>query len=483
MGRELYWSVLLAAGLCGQVAWSQAPWRKAFGAYGPDEACGVRLTAEGNIVTAGSTGSFGNGSSDAYIVCVSGAGELLWTRAIGGPQVDHAQSLVVLDDGSLVFAGYSNGGGSGGYDGWLVKTDHLANVEWERFFGGTDWDLLYDLTVAPDGGFLLSGTTFSSGAGSSDGWLLRTDADGEVLWSRTFGGTGEDELRSASVTNDGGTVVAGAREGLASGADVLIAKLDAEGVEEWSHVFGTDSVEFAMDVIQTLDGGYSIVGTTRAYQPFNEHLHLRLDANGDSLWSHDWGQINDQEATEHVEMPNGEMYTVGYTETSGGGAKDMFIFKSDTDGNYIFQYTYGGTEDEMAASLAVAPNGFIIAGKTNSFGAGGDDVVIVRTDSVCGPLVQQFGDTFDPTGVATPGMPTAGVRLYPNPANGRVHMNAGFRLTSANLFDPQGRLVRSWSAPVPQELDLRGLGSGLYQLLTVGEGNALFSQPLIIAGN
>ncbi|MBP7514048.1 MAG: T9SS type A sorting domain-containing protein [Flavobacteriales bacterium] len=482
MVRDLRFYILLGGSFFGSLGWCQEPWRKAFGALGPDEASSVLLTSDGNIITAGSTGSFGNGSSDAYILCVSGAGDLLWSRTVGGSQVDHAQSIVELDDGSLVFAGYTNGSGNGGYDGWLVKMDYLANVQWERHFGGTGWDLIHDLQVAPDGGFLLAGSTFSTGAGSSDGWLVRTDAEGAELWSTTFGGTGDDELRSAYVTQDGGVVIAGSQWSEVSGRDVLVAKLDASGGVEWDRTFGTDSLEFAMDVIQTMDGGYSIAGTIQYEHAFNEHWHLRLDAEGNSMWSHTLGQLSAQEATAHVEMPDGRIYTTGYTTTSGGGGKDMFIYRTTSAGGFDFQFTYGGVEDEIASSIVVAPDGFIIAGKTNTFGAGGWDVVIVRTDTACEPFVQQFGDEFDPLEVVENG-PIYGAALFPNPASTAVRIRTSDRLTSAHLLDPQGRLVRSWPAPVPQDLDLRGLTDGAYQLVTLTEDRKRASQPLIIAGN
>lgn len=468
--------LLVEDGLC------QDPWRRAFGALGPDEASSVRLTAEGDIITAGSTGSFGNGQSDAYLLKVSGSGGLLWSRLIGGAQIDHAKALVVLGDGSLVFSGYSNGGDLGGYDGWLVKTDPEGIVLWQHYYGGPDWDLLYDLDATTDGGFLLSGATYSTGAGASDGWLLRTDENGEVIWSRTFGASGDDELRAAFVTDDGGIVVAGSQWSPGTGIDVMVSKLNGTGGTQWNYLYRSDSLEFAMDVLQTIDGGFSIVGTTRAHEQFNEHLHLKLSASGDSLWSRHWGQINDQEATKHVEMPSGELYTVGYTETAGGGAKDLFLFRCTDQGDFILERTYGGEGDDFAASMDVAPNGFILAGRTNSFGAGGDDVVIVRTDSVGGPLVQQFGEVFDPVRVPETEADRT-VPLFPNPASTVAHLRAAYQLSSAHVVDQQGRSVREWQQQVPPDLDLRGLSDGMYQLVTLSDKGVRSAQPLIISNH
>ena len=180
-----------------------------------------------------------------------------------------------------------------------------------------------------------------------------------------------------------------------------------------------------------------------------------------------------------METPSGELYTVGYTETSGGGSKDMFIFRSTAEGDFIFQRTFGALEDEVAASVAVTSNGFVIAGRTNSFGQGGNDVLIVRTDSVCGPLFQVFGEEFDPVEIEAASH-LLHFNLSPNPASSSTRLTSRHRLTSAHLIDTQGRLVRAWSGPVPEELDLRGLSAGTYQLVTMGARDTRSSQPLII---
>jgi hypothetical protein len=475
------WTIAFAGTLCALHVHGQPTWRKAFGAYGQDEAKAVVFTADGDIVAAGSTGSFGNGSSDAYLLKVSGEGDLIWSKPIGGPQIDHAEALLALPDGDLVFAGFSNSGGNGGYDGWLVKTDADGQVVWDRYYGGTSWDFLYDIDTAANGGFYLTGVTYSEGAGSADGWILRVDAAGEPIWARAVGGPFDDELFSGDATSDGGVVVAGSTSPVGLLQDVYVCKLNASGAIEWERSLGTDSVEFASDVIQTIDGGYSVVGTTRYWETFNEHLHMMLTPAGDSLWTRHWGQINDQEANDQVQVPSGEIYTVGYTETSGGGAKDMFIFMCYPDlGEYEFQNTFGGIEDEVAFAVAIAPDGFIIAGRTNSFGFGGDDVVIVRTDSVCGPPVQAFGEVFDPVGVAEGPLSTA-AGFFPNPATVSCRLSSNAQLASVHILDIQGRIVREWTGPVPQELDLCGLSSGTYQLMTVGVRSEKNSKPLIIA--
>lgn len=481
--RKRCGAIFLPGMLCALCSYGQPTWRKAFGAYGQDEAKAVVLTAGGDIVVAGSTGSFGNGSSDAYLLKVSGAGDLIWSHPIGGPQIDHAEALLELPDGHLVFAGFSNGGGNGGYDGWLVKTDADGQVVWNRYYGGANWDLLYDIDTAANGGFYLTGVTYSEGAGAADGWILRVDAEGEPVWTRAVGGPFDEELFSGDATSDGGIAVAGSTSSAGLQRDVYVCKIDAAGSTEWERSFGTDSVEFASDILQTVDGRYSVVGTSRYWTIYNEHLNVMFTPAGDVQWTQHWGQLDDQEAYDQLQLPTGKLYTVGYTETTGAGAKDMFIFKCDPDiGFYEDQDSFGGEDVDVAYAVVAAPDGFIFAGKTSSFGSGGDDVVIVRTDSVCGPAYQDFGEVFDPVGVAE-GPRSTGPVFFPNPATGFCRLPFNAQLASVRILDMQGRIVREWTQHVPQELDLRGLTDGAYQFVTLSRERIRASQPLIISGN
>lgn len=463
----------------GTLSFGQTTWRTAFGAFGPDEATCVALASNGDIIAAGSTGSFGNGSSDAYLLRVSAEGALIWSTPIGGGQIDKVEGLELLEDGSFVLVGYSNGGGAGGYDGWLVKVDPLGTIMWQRYFGSTEWDFLYAIERTGDGGYLLAGETYGSSDGSADGWLIRTDMDGVGQWTRTFGAMGDDELHSVKETSDGGIVVAGSITNTGSGRDVLVSKMDPTGQVLWERSYGTDSVEFARDVLETTDGGFSLVGTISAYTSFNEHLHLRLDADGDSLWSKHWGQINDQEATQHLQLTNGEYFTVGYTRTSGNGGKDMFIFHCTEQGDFITQRTFGGTEDDVARGLSTIEDGFVVVGRTRSYGAGLDDVFIVRTDSAGGTESETVTAAFDPVVVPTVQL-TEQHQLYPNPATDQITLRTNSPVREARLFDAAGRVAREWPDGNGHGFDLSGVPPGVYRFSAVLAGSGRLSAPLLI---
>jgi hypothetical protein len=157
-------------------------------------------------------------------------GQQVWNRTYGGTKDDEAYSLVQTGDGGYALAGQTNSSGAGGYDAWLVKTDANGNMLWNKTYGGTGWDGATSLVQTGDGGYALAGQTNSFGAGSNDFWLVKTDANGNMLWNKTYGGTGDDGAYSLVQTGDGGYALAGyTKSSGAGGYDAWLVKTDASG--------------------------------------------------------------------------------------------------------------------------------------------------------------------------------------------------------------------------------------------------------------
>lgn len=307
--------IVILAALIGQSTSliGQLTWRRSYGALANDRGIVARAVSEDKIVAVGYTGSFGNGSSDIYLMATDGAGVRLWSRTIGTSAVDRPTAMRVCANGDLIIAGIT--AGAGGYDGSLVRTDANGEILWSRSYGGDDWDFLYDVKELADGGLLLAGQTYSYGEPGGNAWVLRTDAQGDTLWTRAFGGSGEHEALSIVATPDGGSVLAGSLATVDRERDILVVKLDPQGDTEWIRIHGGDSLDVARDIILAPDEGYSIVGTTRSASVWNEGLHMRLFQDGTFKWQFNWGQVNDQEFYEHLVGPNDEFFIVGYTKT------------------------------------------------------------------------------------------------------------------------------------------------------------------------
>jgi hypothetical protein len=210
-----------------------AGWSQTYGGTGDDEAYSVIQTSDGGYALAGYTDSYGAYSFqyDFWLVKTDASGNAQWNRTYGGTGNDQAYALVQTSDGGYALAGRTNSFGAGQYDFWLVKTDYAGNMQWNKTYGGTSYDYAYSVVQTSDGGYALAGHTRSFGAGSTDFWLVKTDASGNAQWNKTYGGTEFDAAYALVETGDGGYALAGITLSYgASNSDFWLVKTDENGV-------------------------------------------------------------------------------------------------------------------------------------------------------------------------------------------------------------------------------------------------------------
>ncbi|MBN2465447.1 T9SS type A sorting domain-containing protein [candidate division WOR-3 bacterium] len=205
-------------------------WTRVYGGASEDYAFSAQQTADSGFIICGTTYSFGAGQSDVYLVKTNAAGDTQWTRTYGGAEHEHGHSVFQTADSGYVICGTTYSFGTGDADIWLVRTNANGDTLWTRTFGGDTADLGHSVAQIPDHGFVLCGQTASFGAGNYDAWLIRTDSLGDSVWTRTFGGAGDDRAYSVQPTTDGGFIAAGMTKSLgAGGADFYLIKTDADG--------------------------------------------------------------------------------------------------------------------------------------------------------------------------------------------------------------------------------------------------------------
>jgi hypothetical protein len=324
-------------------------WTHTYGGPNDDYAYSVIQAADGGFVIAGCTDSFGAGSSDAWLVKTDASGNHLWTYTFGGPNDDYGYSVVQTPDGGYTIAGCTASFGAGDRDFWLLKADSAGNHLWNHTYGGPNSDEGQSLVQTAEGGFVIAGCTDSFGAGSSDAWLVKTDASGNHLWNHTYGGPYSDEVGYSVIqAADGGYAVAGYRYVWDPFSyDAWLVKTDAAGNHLWNQTYRQgEMMNEARSVVQTLDGGYAFTGF---FSPFSRAWLVKTDASGNHLWNHSYGIYMSD-----ISMGCSVIETVfeGYVQYVIAGGKYSVAGTQDSDIWLIRTNMLGETDFQIEVWLA-----------------------------------------------------------------------------------------------------------------------------------
>ncbi len=362
-------------------------WNNTFGGTDYDEVLSVQQTLDGGYILAGYTYSYGAGYADAWLIKTDTNGNQQWNKTFGGTGYDGAWSVQQTLDGGYILVGSTDSYGAGDDDAWLIKTDTNGNQQWIKTFGGIDYDWACSIQQTSDDGYILAGGTESYGAGYVNAWLIKTDTNGNQQWNKTFGGTNiddGDEALSVRQTLDGGYILAGVNYSEGAGNDdAWLIKTDINGNELWSTKLGGTDYDEAQSVQQTLDGGYILAGYTYSYGTFDTDAWLiKTDTNGNQQWSKTFGGTGNDEALSVQQTLDGGYILAGGTDSYGAGAFDAWLIKTDTNGNQQWNKTFGGTDNDEAWSVQQSSDdGYILAGGTNSYGAGEVDAWLIKVSS------------------------------------------------------------------------------------------------------
>jgi len=239
----------------GNLEWNQTYGETSF--Y--EEANSLVMTSDGGYVLAGTTGSIDGGNGDFWLVKTDSSGNMEWNRAYGGAATEVANSLIQINEEGFVIVGSTTSFGSGYSDFWLVKTDQDGNIQLNRTYGGNKIDVAFSIVLASDGGFGISGYTYSFGAGESDFLLVKTDSNGIMEWNQTQGGAGYDFLTSMIETSDGNYVLAGYTGSLGAGAyDFWLVKImDQSNTQELLLIVFVAAVLFVLALLIIFRWGFT----------------------------------------------------------------------------------------------------------------------------------------------------------------------------------------------------------------------------------
>ncbi len=354
-------------------------WIRVYGGALEDEGWSVQQTQDGGYIVTGSNRSYGAGESDVWLLKVDADGDTAWTRTFGGAHYDWGKSIQQTRDGGYIIAGGTCSHSGNFPDVLLIKTDDAGNQDWERVFGGNEYDQGFSVQQTEDGGYVAAGYNRSSGAGGI--WLLKTDAYGDTVWTRTFGQRGS-EGRSVRQTWDGGYVFA-ALPSFDSDSAIWLAKTDASGGMSWTRAFGSWANEYSgMSVQQTQDGGYVVVGTTCSDREGpGDVLLVKTDSLGEDIWVRTFGGERDDWGNSVQQTRDGGYIVVGNTSSYIAAGFDVWLIKTDANGDTVWTRTFGVGHDDMGYSVQqTRDGGYVVTGSTESHEDDFTDLLLIKTD-------------------------------------------------------------------------------------------------------
>jgi uncharacterized delta-60 repeat protein len=366
---------------------SACTWERTLGGAAEDKAYAVVAMPDDGLVVAGNSMSFGNLRYDAWIARLDRTGETQWTRRIGGPMADHVYALAADAQGGVLAAGDTRSAGAGESDVWLVRLDADGEVDWQRVMGGAGNDRARTALALPGGGFVVAGFA-GVGPGDRDVWIARLTADGVPLWQRSHGGSGNDGAFHLALSADGDLLVAGywqtgEAEGERRGFDLWAARLDLAGELLWQRSFHRGAFDAATGVVPQADGGLTLAGMTQTGGPGEIDIWvLRLDAAGDLVWDRQFGGASTDGAWAAIGRPDGGLVISAATASRGAGSTDAWMMALDAEGEIAWERTIGGELWDRPTAMAAAAGNqeLLVAGYTTTTGAGFEDFWVLRLD-------------------------------------------------------------------------------------------------------
>jgi hypothetical protein len=481
---QIWVNLALLCFIFNNVAAQEVLFEKKFGVNGWSEVVTVLETKDGGLLMIGYTDANTAGLSDFHLIKTDAFGNEVWTLTHGGFNNDIPLDGIELQDSSFVIVGYTGSfTSSPSRDVYLVKVDPKGKLVWTKSIGGSQTDEGTGIKQTSDGGFIISALTQSFGAGSTDAWLVKTDNMGDTLWTQTFGGVTFDDAWDVEIAPDGGFVLTGGTYSLASGSedDLWLIKTDSNGNAEWIETFGsTNIVDWGWDVTVVADG-FVVVGLSN-YNPTvppassGDAYFIKTDFQGNLVWDKTITHAFRLEATSINVCKDGG-FILGGTKITGPTESNFWITRTNSSGVVLWT-------KEMGVDFAINRINSVIQTDNQDIVAAGYGGYTPTNDPKMHLI--RLKDTTASVGIRKAELEQNQLTVFPNPSKGKVFLNlegdAYKSKTIQVLSSASGQLVRNLEVSDSNALSIELNTAGLYLIRVLdNEGHLLGSAKLMVS--
>ena len=353
------------------------PFELTFGGVGDDAANSI-IYHNDYLFILGTSESFGESNGDFYLIKVEVNGELIWEKTYGAAGKDEGVRIIATNDGNYMLLGNYRELGSINRNIHLIKINAKGDVIWEQEYGGAGEDVAEDIIELNGGGFLITGRSQSFGEGAANIYLLKTDANGIEQWHKTYGGDVASGGTRLEENTDGTYMLYGFTLSFGAGdRDLYLIKMNAFGSPIFTKTYGGAGYEESQGFIKLKNGDYLVSAHTASIDPAHNLFGLVIDEDGDIKWQNNYGGNAHDGGQAALEQSNGNLLLVGVTE-SYGSSQEIYTVLVDEGGNVLSETTFGGAADDMSFDAINTGKSNIIVGKTNSTGSGDYDLYVIK---------------------------------------------------------------------------------------------------------